>query len=172
MNKAMSRDIIDELQADWSAQRPDLDPAPMGVVLRVQMIAKMLGEEVSQCLQVFNLQWWQYDVLSALRRQGEPYTLAASELAASGMLTSGAVTNRIDRLEQAGLVKRVQDPADRRRVLVRLSAEGLRHVDAATEARFEAAGRALSGLSRTQRRQLGDLLRAFLQSCENGYDGR
>ncbi|MDT8320705.1 MAG: MarR family transcriptional regulator [Xanthomonadales bacterium] len=168
----MSKDIIDELLADWSEQRPDLDPAAMGVVLRVQMIAKILGDAVSQCLQAFDLHWWQYDVLSALRRQGEPYTLAASELAESGMLTSGAVTNRIDRLEQAGLVERVRDSADRRRVLVRLSAEGHKRVDAATEARFEAAGRALNGLSRAQRRQLGDLLRAFVLSCESADDDR
>src|SRR6056297_3022803 len=98
----MSKDSIDELQGDWSEQRPDLDSGPMGVVLRIHMIARLLGDEVAQRLQAFGLQWWQYDVLSALRRQGKPYTLAASELADSGMLTSGAMTNRIDRLETSG----------------------------------------------------------------------
>lgn len=166
----MNRDVIDELQGNWSEQRPDLDAGPIGVVLRIHMIARLLGDEVSDRLQAFGLHWWQYDVLSALRRQGEPYTLAASELADSGMLTSGAMTNRIDRLEASGLVRRVKDSSDRRRVLVHLTVEGLRLVDAATDARFETAGRALSGMSLEEQRQLDNLLRSFLLSCEDAAD--
>ena len=94
----MTRDIIDNLQEECSAERPDLDSEAMGVVLRIQALEKVLGDQVAERLRDFGLHWWQYDVLSALRRQGRPYRLAATELAAAGMLTSGAMTNRIDRL--------------------------------------------------------------------------
>ena len=71
MNFSMNRDIIDELQSDWNKQRPELDPEPMGVVLRIQVLAKILGDQTAERLQRFDLQWWQYDVLSALRSKGE-----------------------------------------------------------------------------------------------------
>jgi len=134
----------------------------MGVVLRIQALAKILGDQASLRLQEFGLQWWQYDVLSALRRQGEPFVMAATELAGAAMLTSGAMTNRIDRLEIEGLVKRLKDENDRRRVLVQLSPEGLQLVERATEARFEAATMALGEIPENQRKQLSDLLRIAL----------
>jgi DNA-binding MarR family transcriptional regulator len=163
----MGRDIIDELQQDWEEQRPDLDSEPMGVVLRIQALAKVLGDQAEQRLGPFDLQWWQYDVLATLRRQGEPYEMAATELAEAAMLTSGAMTNRIDRLEQAGLIRRIDDPADRRRVIVRLTGPGLRVIEDAAEARFASATEALKSLSASQRRQLSDLLRLVL-SAQNG----
>lgn len=158
----MSRDIIDALQEDWHEERPDLDSEAMGVVLRIQALEKILGEQVSERLRSHGLQWWQYDVLSALRRQGKPYRMAATELADATMLSSGAMTNRIDRLEQKGLVRRLHDPLDRRRVLVELSPEGHERVEKATEARFEIAAAAVSGLDPKSRRQLSNLLRALL----------
>jgi len=162
----MSRDIIDQLQEDWSEERPDLDSEAMGVVLRIQALEKILGDQVSERLRDHGLQWWQYDVLSALRRQGKPYRMAATELAEASMLTSGAMTNRIDRLEQKGLVRRLHDPADRRRVLVELTAEGVERVENATKARFEIAAAAVSGLDRRSRRQLSNLLRSLLLAQE------
>lgn len=159
---SMIHDIIDELQADWSEERPDLDSEAMGVVLRIQALDKLLGDQVAERLQDFGLQWWQYDVLSALRRQGKPYRMAATELAEATMLTSGAMTNRIDRLEHEGLVHRLHDPADRRRVLVELTREGRERVDNATKARFEIAATAVSVLDRKSRRQLSNLLRSLL----------
>jgi len=158
----MIHDIIDELQADWSEERPDLDSEAMGVVLRIQALDKLLGDQVAERLQDFGLQWWQYDVLSALRRQGKPFRMAATELADATMLTSGAMTNRIDRLEHKGLVHRLHDPADRRRVLVELTREGRERVDNATKARFEIAATAVSVLDRKSRRQLSNLLRSLL----------
>ena len=163
---AMGRDFIDELQADWSEQRPELDADAMGVVLRIQALAKILGDRVAERLLEHGLHWWQYDVLSALRRQGPPFRLTATGLAAAGRLTSGAMTNRIDRLEAQGLVRRVPDRQDRRRVLVQLTSKGRKRVDQATAARFEAATAALDGLTGAQRRQLGDLLRRLLLARE------
>ncbi len=158
----MTRDIIDDLQEDWGAERPDLDSEAMGVVLRIQALDKILGDQVAERLRDFGLHWWQYDVLSTLRRQGKPYRLAATELAEAGMLTSGAMTNRIDRLESMGLVRRVHDTADRRRVLVELTGRGLKLVEQATKARFEIAATALSGLGDDSRRKLSELLRRLL----------
>lgn len=158
----MNHDIIDDLQADWNEERPDLDSEAMGVVLRIQALDKLLGDQAAERLQDFGLQWWQYDVLSTLRRQGRPYRLAATALAEASMLTSGAMTNRIDRLEQKGLVHRLHDPEDRRRVLVELTRKGRERVDNATKARFEIAASAVSVLDRGSRRQLSDLLRSLL----------
>jgi len=164
MTFSMRRDNIDELQSDWHKQRPDLDPNPMGVVLRIQALAKILGDQTAERLQSFDLQWWQYDVLSTLRRQGEPFIMAATELADSAMLTSGAMTNRIDRLEEDQLVRRVKDENDLRRVLVQLTKKGLKLIEGATEARFESAMEALESLSKKQRESLSDLLRLVLAS--------
>jgi DNA-binding MarR family transcriptional regulator len=162
----MARDNIDELQTDWSEQRPELDADAMGVVLRIQALAKILGDRAAGRLLQHGLQWWQYDVLSALRRQGHPYRLTASALADAGRLTSGAMTNRIDRLEAEGLVRRVSVPQDRRRVLVQLTSRGRKLVDQATAARFEAAAAALEGLSQVQQARLDDLLRELLLAQE------
>ena len=166
MSFSMNRDIIDELQSDWNKQRPDLDPEPMGVVLRIQALAKILGDQTAERLQKFDLQWWQYDVLSALRRQGEPFIMAASELADSALLTSGAMTNRIDRLEDDQLVRRIKDENDLRRVLVQLTNKGLNLIEGATEARFESVMEALESLSKQQRESLSDLLRLVLTTQE------
>jgi DNA-binding MarR family transcriptional regulator len=158
----MPRDAIDELQDDWNRQRPDLDPESIGVVLRIQALAKILGRQAAESLDEFGLQWWQYDVLATLRRQGSPFRMAASKLAAAGMLSSGAMTNRIDGLEEAGLVDRVRDPGDRRRVLVQLTGKGLKLIESAAEARFETAMSSLVTLAPTQRRKLSNLLRLVL----------
>lgn len=158
----MNKDIIDDLKDDWQRQRPELNSEPMGIVLRIQSLAKLLGNQAAGRLEDFNLQWWQYDVLSALRRQGTPYILAASELAQEAMLTTGAMTNRIDRLEQKGLIKRLPDESDGRKVLVQLTIRGRKLIDSATEARFEVANTAMRGLNLEQRQQLGDLLRHLL----------
>jgi DNA-binding MarR family transcriptional regulator len=163
MLAAMHKDIIDEVQADWHDQRPDLDPEPVAIVLRIQALAKILVQQAEVSLDEFGLQWWQYDVLSALRRQGEPYALGASELADAVMLSSGAMTNRIDRLEAAGLVNRTPGTGDRRRVRVQLTGRGLKLIESATGARFEAAMTSLEMLSDGQRRELSDLLRRVLQ---------
>lgn len=167
MIQPMEKDIIDDLKEDWEKQRPDLDSEPLGIVLRIQSLAKLLGDQASGRLGKYDLQWWQYDALSTLRRQGEPYLMAATELADAGMLTSGAMTNRIDRLEDNGLVKRLQDETDRRRVLVQLTAKGRKLIDSATTARFEVAMNALKSLNIQQRQQLGDLLRRVLLAQGN-----
>ena len=158
----MNHDNVDLLQRDWDRARPDLDSEPMGVILRIQALARILEDQASARLEEFDLLYWQYDVLSALRRQGPPYTLAASELADEVAISSGAMTNRIDGLEQDELVTRLMDPLDRRKVLVCLTDKGLRLIEEAAEARFDAAFQALDTLSPPQREQLSSLLRMVL----------
>jgi len=158
----LERDSIDQLQFDWGQERPDLDIRPMGVVLRIQALAKILGDQVTDRLQGFGLQWWQYDVLSTLRRQGEPFVMAATKLADTSRLTSGAMTNRIDRLEASGLVRRLKDPGDRRRVLVQLTGRGISLVEEASAARFKVANDALAGLTPTEIQSLSELLRKVM----------
>lgn len=162
--------MIDDLQEDWGDQRPDLNAEAMGVVLRIQALAKILGDQTAQRLDEFDLQWWQYDVLATLRRQGEPYRMAATELANAVMLTSGAMTNRIDRLEESGMISRVADEEDRRRVFVQLTAEGLRLIESAAEIRFQTATDAIACLNRQQTGQLSNLLRLVLLAQENLQD--
>jgi DNA-binding MarR family transcriptional regulator len=171
MLSLMAQDSVDALQQDWNDQRPDLDSDAMGIVLRIQALDKILGDQAAESLQAFGLQWWQYDVLSALRRQGLPYQMAATELAAASRLTSGAMTNRIDRLENSSLVRRLHDSDDRRRVIVRLTREGRRLIDQALEARFEMASAALASLDDHSRRQLSDLLRQLLLAQEGQEHG-
>ena len=159
--------MIDDLQEDWSDQRPDLDAEAMGVVLRIQALAKILGDQTAQRLDEYDLQWWQYDVLATLRRQGKPYRMAATELADAVMLTSGAMTNRIDRLEESDLISRVADEEDRRRVFVQLTARGLKLVENAAEIRFQSATDAIACLNQQQTSQLSNLLRLVLLAQEN-----
>lgn len=160
----MNKDIIDELQNDWSVQRPDLNIKPMGVILRIQALAKIFGDQTATKLQEFDLQWWQYDALSTLRRQGKPFIMAATELAEANMLTSGAMTNRIDRLEEEKLVRRIKDDNDGRRVLIQLTTRGLKLIESATKARFETATDALESLNMQQTDSLNNLLRLVLNN--------
>lgn len=158
------------MQDDWSSERPDLDSSNMGVVLRIQYMARVLNDQASEALSDMGLEWWEYDVLSTLRRQGEPFEMTASELAAASLLTSGAMTTRVDRLVDRGLVSRCHDDRDRRRVLVRLTATGQDLVDHATVARFESADETLALLPLQDREQLSSLLRGLVLASESQPD--
>lgn len=158
----MHEDTIDRLEADWEKQRPELDAEAVGLTLCIQALARIHLQQASDRLGDFGLQWWQYDVLSVLRRQGYPFMATASELAGAAMLSTGAMTHRIDRLAAHELVKRVDDPTDRRKVLVQLTEKGLDLVEAASGARFEVATGAFSALDVAQKKELGTLLRLIL----------
>ena len=108
--------------------RPDLDSSPIGVVGRVSRLSRLIDRRLAENFATFGLENWMYDVLATLRRHGEPYELTAGELMSRSMVTTGAMTNRIDRLEQRGLVARTRTD-DRRKVVVRLTPEGLALVD-------------------------------------------
>ncbi|HSM31670.1 MAG TPA: MarR family transcriptional regulator [Woeseiaceae bacterium] len=155
----MEKDPIDEILDQWSEERPDLDTASLGVVIRVMTLYRSLRREATLALEPLDLELWEYDVLSALRRQGEPYALSATRLARETDLSSGAMTNRIDRLETRGLVRRRPDSSDRRGVNVSLTAKGRKLIDRAIQHRLDSARDSLRDLSPTQQRDLARLLR-------------
>ncbi len=156
------RDEVDELVARWRVERPDLDVEPLQVLSRVSRLAKHLDRARTSAFASHGLQAWEFDVLSALRRQGAPYQLSPGALLRATLVTSGTMTNRIDRLAEAGLVSRHPDPLDKRGVLVTLTARGRAVVDAALEDLLGSERVLLTGLDRGQRRDLSSLLRILL----------
>jgi DNA-binding MarR family transcriptional regulator len=154
----MRRDIVDDILDQWSAERPELDTAALGVVIRVMMLSRSFSREAAAALEPLGLELFEYDALSALRRQGAPYALPATELARETDLSSGAMTNRIDRLETRGFVERLPDANDRRSVIVRLTRTGKQAIDDAIRVRLDAADAGLRNLSKDERRRLARLL--------------
>jgi len=142
----------------------------LSLPVRIEMLAKLLRSSTANSLSKVGLKTWQYDVLSALRRQGPPYELPATELARSSLLTSGAMTTRIDQLEAQQLVHRQPDPDDRRGVLVRLTAEGAAVIDKAIEARLSAAEASIEGLNAKERNAIESGLRKLLLSLTPARD--
>lgn len=125
------RDEVDRLIEAWRRERPDLDVAPMEVLSRVTRLARHLDRARRQAFEAHGLEPWEFDVLAALRRAGSPYRLSPGRLLKETLVTSGTMTNRVDRLAARDLVERLPDPADRRGVLVQLTESGRNAVDAA-----------------------------------------
>ncbi len=159
---AVTRDEVDDLVAAWHAERPDLDVAPLQVLSRVSRLARHLDRARRAAFAAHDLETWEFDVLSALRRQGPPYQLTPGALLRATLVTSGTMTNRIDRLAAAGLVRREPDPQDRRGVLVTLTEAGRARVDAALADLVRGEDLLLNGLSEADRSTLADLLRVLL----------
>ena len=157
-----SVDEVDRLVDAWRRERPDLDVAPMHVLSRVTRLARHLDLARRAAFSEHGLERWEFDVLSALRRSGSPYELSPGRLLRETLVTSGTMTNRIDRLVSKGLVERLPDPSDRRGVLVRLTPAGRRRVDSALAGLLEQERRLLRELSSDERAALADLLRAVV----------
>lgn len=156
------QDRIDKILGQWKRERPDLDTRPMGVVGRIQRATAALRPLLDETHHANGLQSESYDVLASLRRSGAPHQLSPTDLYREMMLTSGAMTNRIDRLEEAGLVARRADPDDRRGTLVRLTPKGKTLIDNATTKHVANEERLLSALTLREQQQLSDLLRKLL----------
>ena len=121
----MEQDKIDHICEQWRQESPQLDTSPLGIVGRVLRIARLLEKHRETVLAEYGLSVWSFDVVTTLRRQGKPYQLKPTDLYSLLMLSSGATTNRIDRLEQDGIVTRLRDPDDRRSVIVQLTSKGV-----------------------------------------------
>jgi DNA-binding MarR family transcriptional regulator len=158
----MKRDPFDTVRDQWGRERPDLDTSGLEVLWRIAFIHKHLRRSIRRKLSEIDLPSWAFDVLASLRRQGPPFEMSPSELAEAAILTSGAMTNRLDRLEDRGLVERHPDPNDRRGLSVRLTEKGSGVVDKALEIRSDHASRALASLSESERVQLVGLLRKLV----------
>ncbi len=158
----VQEDEVDRLVAAWRAARPELDPSPMEVLSRVSRLSKHLDRARQRVLETQGLDLWEFDVLVALRRAPSPHELSPGALLHATMVTSGTMTNRIDRLTDRGLVARRPDPQDGRGVLVRLTPQGARRADAAMTELLQRERELLSGLDPGQRAALAGLLRHLL----------
>ena len=156
------KDQVDNMLSQWEEERPDLDASPLGILNRIVRLGKHIEADLRRALAPFGLDTWSFDVLAALRRQGAPYALSPTALRRASLLTSGAMTNRIDRLEERGLVERVADPNDRRAIRVYLKPVGLGLIEAAIEARLNAAKDLVECLAHQEQHQLSQLLRKLL----------
>jgi DNA-binding MarR family transcriptional regulator len=156
------RDEVDDLVEAWGRERGDLDLAPVAVFSRISRLARHLDLARRDAFTAHGIESWEFDVLAALRRAGVPYELSPGRLLRETLVTSGTMTNRVDRLVGRGLVERLPDPHDRRGVLVRLTAEGKVAVDGAFEALLAAEADLLADLPDTDRTRLAALLRALL----------
>jgi DNA-binding MarR family transcriptional regulator len=155
-------DRIDHLLGQWSTERPELDCSGLDVIARVQDAAKLLRRGEDEALEALDLKMWEYDVLSALRRQGDRCSLTATALARESLLSSGAMTHRIDRLAMRGLVTREPDPDDRRGVRVALTPAGRELADKALEARLTVADLHIAGLTVEERAGISSGLRKLM----------
>ncbi len=156
------RDEVDELIEAWARERGDLDLDPMAVFSRISRLAHHVDRARRQAFTSHDVEPWEFDVLAALRRAGEPYELSPGRLLRETLVTSGTMTNRVDRLNQRGLVERHPDPSDRRGVLVRLTPDGKDAVDGAFAALLDAERELLTALPPAERTALADLLRRLL----------
>ncbi|MDQ1178440.1 DNA-binding MarR family transcriptional regulator [Microbacterium sp. SORGH_AS 421] len=152
-------DRVDTLTAQWHAERPDIDVSPMQVIGRLHRLADHLRDELLAVYRRYGLGEGEFDILAALRRAGEPFAAAPGELARHTMVTSGAVTKRVDRLLASGLVVRDGDADDGRARVIRLTPAGRRVIDEAFTAHMANEQRLLAGLDAEQRRALEALLR-------------
>lgn len=155
-------DEVDRLVEAWRRERPDLDVAPLEVLSRVTRLARHLDLARRQAFAAQGLESWEFDVLSALRRSGEPYQLSPGQLLRETLVTSGTMTNRVDRMTARGLVARRPDPSDRRGVQVRLTAAGRQAVDAALDQLLVRERDLLRALPPDDQRRLADMLRVVV----------
>jgi DNA-binding MarR family transcriptional regulator len=153
------RDEVDRIVDAWLRERPDLDFSPLQVLSRVGRLAKHLDRARRTAFTASGLDSWEFDVLSALRRAGSPYQLSPKALLQQTLVSSGTMTNRIDRLVERGLVERRGDPNDGRGILVTMTATGQTRVDAAISQLLAAEAELLGKLSGPDRERIATLLR-------------
>ncbi|MBD1877193.1 MarR family transcriptional regulator [Nodosilinea sp. FACHB-131] len=163
----MNLDRIDHILEQWQHELPQVDVSPLSVIGRVLRIARLLEKHREALLAEFGLSVWSFDLLATLRRQGPPYQLKPTDLYSLLMLSSGAMTNRIDRLEQDGLVERLRDAGDRRSVIVQLTSKGIELANAVMPVLFAKEHELLAQFATPNELDLlVPLLRQFLLSLE------
>lgn len=158
MSQAMSTKKIDDILLQWNRERPDIDPTPMAICGDIWRAADVLRQGVMANLKNYDLDFPQFDVVLTLRRQGKSKTLSPSHLAKEMMLSTSAMTNRLDRLEKRGLIKRISDPNDRRGLKIALTDEGFDLTEGLVVSHVATEEKMLENLSQEE----GDQLRALL----------
>ena len=160
-------DAVDRVIAQWDAVRPDLDSSPVGVIGRLSRLSRLVDRRLGENFAHFGIENWMYDVMATLRRSGEPYELTAGDLVRQTMVTTGAITNRIDRLAERGLVERA-GAEDRRKVIVRLTDRGRQLVDEIVNHHLDTEREILASLSPRQQADLANSLRTVLVGLGDG----
>ena len=167
----MERDFVDWVIDRWAEERPELDTSSISVVGRVLRIASLLERRFERVFREHGFSFWAFTVLTALRRAGEPYRLTAGQLQSAGMVSAAAVTKRISRLEELGLVERAPDPNDKRGTLVGLTKRGLGLIDTLAERYLEEERAAITSLRPEQEAALAQLLKQLLLELEGPRTG-
>lgn len=159
-------DRVDNLLKQWAKETPTLDATSMGIIGRIMLLNKLSENAFDETLANYNINLSEFDLLAVLRRCGPPFKSSASALCAHSLLSSGAMTNRIDRLEKKQLVARESNPDDRRGVLVALTDKGKQLIDTLIEQRFSTADKFISAISDDEKKELEKLLRKLLLSVD------
>lgn len=166
----VEQDHVEHLLEQWRRERPDIDASPMGVIARISRLARILDRRVEEGYAEFGLNTAQFGVLAALRRAGPPYCLSPTALYNALLISSGAMTNRLERLTAAGYVRRVPDERDGRSILVALTPKGKRLIDRVVTRHYERERALLAALSAEEQAQLAALLRTLLLNFEDHAD--
>ena len=159
-------DAIDRVVSQWAKEKPELDTEPMAIMGRLMRIAKHMENHVAELHKRYDLKMGEFDVLATLRRSGQPYRLTPSELISSMMLTSGAMTNRLDKLEKKGLIAREHSKEDRRSVTVELTEKGVELIDSLIEQHLQAQHELMGSLSSAEKGQVNQALKLLLPQYE------
>lgn len=167
----MEPDHVDEIVAQWNSERPDVDVSGMAIIGRITRLHRQIRPQLDAVFAEHDLESWEFDVLATLVRNGEPHQMTPGQLLESMMITSGAMTNRIQRLEDRGFVKRVKSPSDGRQVLVTLTKSGQRKVDSALTDHAANELEIISALSNSEQEQLAGLLRILHHSVIDNAAG-
>ncbi|MEI8631158.1 MarR family transcriptional regulator [Vibrio sp. PP-XX7] len=155
-------DTVDKIIAQWAKEKPELNTCPMGVMGRLARLTKYLEKEIAAVHETYGLKLGEFDVLVTLLRSGPPYQLTPSELMNSVMLTSGAMTNRLDKLEQKHFIVRTHSQIDRRSISVQLTNSGYTLINQALADHVKTQEKLSKSLSIEQQHELSDLLRIWL----------
>jgi len=159
-------DAIDRLVDQWAREKPEMDTEPMAIMGRLMRIAKYMEGQVADLHKQYDLKLGEFDVLATLRRSGESYRLTPSELIDSMMLTSGAMTNRLDKLETKGLIAREHSKEDRRSVTVQLTPDGFTLIDSIIHEHLDVQHRLVKSLTASQKKQVNQILKVWLAQFE------
>ena len=159
----MVADHVDRVLEQWATQRPDLDVSPMAVIGRLKRLSQLIGAELGRTFSAHGLDAASFDVLATLLRSGPPHRLTPADLMRAAMVTSGAITQRLDRLQARGLVTRTPSQFDGRVVHVALTDDGRALIDDALPDHVDTENRLLAALTRTQRDALAETLRSLLE---------
>ncbi|MGF1746607.1 MarR family winged helix-turn-helix transcriptional regulator [Vibrio minamisatsumaniensis] len=159
-------DAIDRVVEQWAKEKPELETEPMAMMGRIMRIAKYMETQVAELHKKYDMKLGEFDVLATLRRSGKPYRLTPSELIGSMMLTSGAMTNRLDKLAAKGLISREHSKEDRRSVSVQLTQKGLILIDQMITEHVEMQKKLVKSLSASQKKNTNQLLKTWLSAFE------